>query len=93
MAIGSERIEKLRKSIQVEKYPICVGKWRLITESFKATEGQPQVIRNAKAIDTILNKIKIFIEDDELLVGNGASEPMGLELTALSGIWTESGQL
>jgi len=37
----TERIEKLQKSIRVEKYQLCIEKSRLITQSFKNTEGEP----------------------------------------------------
>src|SRR5512142_948645 len=39
------------------------------TESFKATEGQPLVLRWAKALKNIAEKISVGIFDDELIVG------------------------
>src|SRR5512147_508893 len=39
------------------------------TESFKATEGQPLVLRWAKALQHIAENISVAIFDDELIVG------------------------
>lgn len=44
-----------------------------LTESFKQTEGQPMVIRRAKALENILNKMSIYINEAELIVGNESS--------------------
>lgn len=83
----NQRIQNLKESVYVQMYPICIEKFRLLTESFKHTERQPQVLRNAKAIAHILEHIPIFIEGGELIVGNPASKPMGVEFTAMQGVW------
>jgi formate C-acetyltransferase len=83
-----ERIERLRKSIEVEKYPLYIEKSRLLTESFKKTDGDPMVLRRAKALAHILDHIHIFIEEDQLIAGNGASKPMGLEFDFYAGLWS-----
>jgi hypothetical protein len=38
----------------------------------------------------VASQLKIFIEDQQLLAGNPASKPWGVELTQLWGIWPES---
>ncbi len=43
---------------------------RYITESYKQTDGQPECIRQAKALANFLDKRTIFIFEDELIVGN-----------------------
>jgi pyruvate formate-lyase/glycerol dehydratase family glycyl radical enzyme len=48
---------------------------RLITESFKETDGQPWVLRQAKAIAHVLEKFPIFIKPGELIVGDPNSAP------------------
>jgi pyruvate formate-lyase/glycerol dehydratase family glycyl radical enzyme len=75
----NERVQKLKNRLQVNTYPICVEKPRLVVESYRQTEGEPMVVRNAKAFANYLDHRTIFIEDDELIVGNVASKPMGLE--------------
>jgi pyruvate formate-lyase/glycerol dehydratase family glycyl radical enzyme len=49
---------------------ICYERAELITESYKATEGMPVILRRAKALEKILTKMAIRIQPDELLVGN-----------------------
>lgn len=84
----NRRIEKLKKSIEIEKYPLCIEKSRLLTQSFRESEGEPMILRRAKALSHILDNIPVFIEDDELIVGNGASKPMGLEFDFYAGLWS-----
>ena len=85
----NQRIQTLRERLHVDKYPLCTEKIRLFTESFKQTEGEPQILRRAKALANVLDKITIFIEDGELLVGNAASKPMGVELDCDYGTWPQ----
>ncbi|UCG65937.1 MAG: formate C-acetyltransferase, partial [Deltaproteobacteria bacterium] len=85
----NNRIQKLRKSIEVDKYPLGIEKSRLLTESFNTTEGEPMILRRAKALAHVLDNITIFIEDDELIVGNAASKPMGLEFDFYAGLWSQ----
>ncbi|MFC1944218.1 glycyl radical protein [Chloroflexota bacterium] len=54
---------------------LCLERARLVTESYKETEGEPWTIRRAKALSKILNNMTIYIEDGQLLVGNFASSP------------------
>lgn len=82
------RIEKLRRALQVQKYPLCIEKVRLVIESYRATEGEPQILRRAKATAYYLDHKTIFIEDGELIVGNVASKPMGMEAGSLGPTWS-----
>jgi pyruvate formate-lyase/glycerol dehydratase family glycyl radical enzyme len=83
----NERVQRLKASLKVERYPICVEKARLIMESYRQTEGLPQITRRAKATAHYLDNKTIFIEDDELIVGNFASRPMGMEAGSLGPTW------
>lgn len=83
----NQRVKKLKERLQVEKYPICVEKARLVMESYRQTEGEPQILRRAKATANYLDNKTIFIEDDEFIVGNVASKPMGLEAGSLGPTW------
>ncbi|MEM2867934.1 MAG: pyruvate formate lyase family protein [Candidatus Bathyarchaeia archaeon] len=83
--LAKNRIKKLLDNIRVEGYTVCLERLRLITESWKKTEGQPTIIRVAKAFSHVLDNMTIFIEDGELIVGNGASKPMGLEFNPFFG--------
>jgi len=51
---------------------------RLVTESYRQTEGEPMVIRRAKALANVLSHMDIYIQDWERIVGNNVSTPQGL---------------
>ena len=53
--IMSARTEKLAERLRGKTYPLCVEKAKLTTESYKATEGEPTVIRRAKAQAKVLD--------------------------------------
>jgi formate C-acetyltransferase len=54
---------------------LCLERAKLITEAYRQTEHEPMVIRRAKALAHILENMTIFIQPDELIVGNFASRP------------------
>jgi hypothetical protein len=85
----NQRIQKLGESLSVEKYPLSIEKIRLVTQTFRQTEGEPQILRRAKALANVLDNITIFIEDGELIVGNTASKPMALEVDYDYGTWSQ----
>ena len=57
---------------------ICIERMRLITQSYRATEGEPMAIRRAKALAHILDNMTVYIEEDELIIGNFASTSASL---------------
>jgi len=59
---------------------VCLDRARLITESYKETEGEPMVTRRAKALMKILGNMTIYIQDNERLVGNMAQNLNSLPL-------------
>lgn len=52
-----------------------VERIRYLTESYKQTAGEPEVIRRAKAVANVLNKMTINIQEDELIVGDTEGNP------------------
>lgn len=48
---------------------IDIERARFFTESFKETEGQPLILRWAKALKHIAENITVYIDDDQLLAG------------------------
>ena len=82
---AEERISLLLKEIQVSRYPLCVEKSKLVTESWKKTEGDPMIVRLAKASEHLAKNFPIFIRDKELIVGNAASLNMGMEINCFWG--------
>lgn len=85
----TDRIKRLREALRVERFPICVEKAGIIRESFERNDGWPQIIRRAQATADYLDQKTIFIEPDELIVGNAASKPMGMELGSLGPGWPD----
>ncbi len=71
----TERVEKIKAKFLATTPEICAERAKLITESYKETEGKPMSIRRAKALEKILLGMSIRIEDDELIVGNQCSMP------------------
>ena len=82
-----ERIQKLVD--RVGGLPaICVERGIAFTESYKETEGEPPVIRQAKALAHYLDTMTLSIPDEELLVGNPTSKPRaGALLPELNIAW------
>ena len=76
----TDRVRRLKDRLKVDKYPICTEKAQIITESFKRNDGWPTIVKRARAVADYLDRKTIFIEPDELLVGNVACRPMGMEL-------------
>jgi pyruvate formate-lyase/glycerol dehydratase family glycyl radical enzyme len=70
-------------------FPLCIEKARLITESYRQTEGEPAVLRYAKAFSHMLGNMPALIGSDELFVGEGASKPWGAEIDPFLGVWRE----
>ena len=63
------------RGIYGENVRLGIVRSRLLTESYKMTEGEPMVIRRAKALEHILLKMPVYIEDRQLIVGNYAESP------------------
>lgn len=70
---GYPRVQNVRQDLLDSIPAICPERALLITESYKQTEGEPYVLRKAKALDAILSNMSIYIEDGQLIVGNQAS--------------------
>ena len=83
------RINRLRERLRVDHFQICVEKAALVVESLRETEGEPEILRRARATANFLDNKTVFIEDDELIVGNIASKPMGMEAGTMGPTWPE----
>jgi len=58
-----------------EDIRVGIERMRYLTESYKKTYGMPEVIRRALALENILKKMTIFIQEDELIVGDHGETP------------------
>lgn len=59
--------------------PVSMERAKLLTASWKETEGLPAPIRRAKAFEKIVTGIPIYIDDEQQLVGDYGSWPMAPE--------------
>lgn len=59
--------------------PVSLERAKLLTASYKETEGLPIPIRRAKAFEKIVTEIPIYIDEGQLLVGDSGSRPMAPE--------------
>lgn len=71
------RIEKGRQRVLNTKPSVDVENARIMTESFMETEGEPLVMRKAKAFREQCKRKTIFIQEDELIVGCHGSHIRG----------------
>jgi pyruvate formate-lyase/glycerol dehydratase family glycyl radical enzyme len=78
-------MEELMKNIRREHFPLCVQKAQLITKIYQQTEGEPEILRQAKAFAHVLENIPIWIDEEELIVGHAASKPWGVEIDPFLG--------
>ncbi len=60
----------MRSRILDSKTHLSIERTKLHTDSMKSTEGEPQIIRQAKALANILKAIPVTIHPDELVVGS-----------------------
>ena len=76
-------------ALRKDHLPICIEKLRIALRTMAATEGEPMILRRAKVFANVLREIPIFIEEDTLIAGNGASKPMGLEIDPEYFLWSQ----
>lgn len=88
----NHRIQQLSKGVEIVRggrVPVSITKARLVTESLRSTEGQPPLIRAATAIHHLVGNASLHIGDGELIVGNPATKPWGVEITPFWGTWPD----
>ncbi len=85
----NNRIEMMRRDLR-KKPQVCIETFRIISETYQSMPDEPLVKRRSMAMYNILTKIPIFIREGDLLMGNGASRPNGLEIDIANGMWDQS---
>ena len=71
----TERVKRLRQVIIDAVPQVESDRARLITESYKETEGLTNILRRAKAVEKLFNELPVTIRDDELIVGSITKAP------------------
>ena len=85
----NERCERLKAALDVKCRPICTEKFKYCMESFRKTEGLAPILQRAYAIANYLDHRTVLVQPDELIVGNFAAKPMGMEIQPNQPIWTD----
>ena len=75
----SERITRLVERLYAKMPEIESARAVLLTESYRQTEDEPEVMRKAKAFAHILDHIPIIIREEELIVGSSTIAPRGCQ--------------
>jgi pyruvate formate-lyase/glycerol dehydratase family glycyl radical enzyme len=67
-----ERLRRLKALAQARLQEVHLDRARLVTESYRATEGQPVILRRAQALAHFFRHAPAEIREDELLVADRA---------------------
>ncbi|NLV49106.1 MAG: hypothetical protein GXY20_00255 [Clostridiales bacterium] len=85
-----ERIERIKKRVVVDRYPICIERFRITLDVREKSKNDPIIIQRGKILKACAERMPIGISYDELIVGIASSKPMGLEIDPDYGIWPQS---
>ena len=70
----SPRIHQLREKVLNAKPTVCTERARIYTEVYRQHEAKPVILKRALALAETLQRMTIFIDDGELIVGNQSSQ-------------------
>jgi pyruvate formate-lyase/glycerol dehydratase family glycyl radical enzyme len=84
------RVQRLREKLLSITPEVCAERARYVTEAYRRHEADPPVLRRAKGLAHVLDKMTIYVEEGELIVGNQASRPRAAPIfPEYSGDWIE----
>ncbi|MDJ1122682.1 formate C-acetyltransferase/glycerol dehydratase family glycyl radical enzyme [Olsenella sp. YH-ols2217] len=84
------RTQAIKESLFAQERPIDLERALLYKESYEATEGEPVVVRRAKALRHLLDNHRIVIGEGERLLGNRTAVPRaGVVSPEMSPYWIE----
>ncbi|MBR1422791.1 MAG: glycyl radical protein [Ruminococcus sp.] len=72
--LGAKRAGRILESFHGSRPVIDIERGKYFTESFKQTEGQPLVLRWAKALYHYAEKATVYVDDDQLIAGRAGRE-------------------
>lgn len=71
----TSRIERLKTALFASPREISLERALLYTASHRTTEGEPTLLRRARATAYILDHVEITLREDELIAGNRTVKP------------------
>ena len=84
----TDRMQAMKHKIFSTPRVISLERARLYTQSWRQTEGQPVVVRRARAVASVLAGHRIVIDDTDLIVGNRSETPRaGVVSPEMSPYW------
>lgn len=87
----NSRIARIYNQFKLAPSVVDVQRARYFTESFRETEGQPLILRWAKALYKVAEKLDVYIDDGQLLAGRGGKPgKYGLIYPELDGCFLKS---
>ena len=88
--VPSARVARLKDYILTTRRQVYIEAARLETQSHKQTEGEPTIVRRAKAFRDIIRGMTIRIHPDELIVGGRSPLPrMGVVTPSAAVDWVD----
>ena len=85
----NERVTRLKQSLKGRKFPLCTEKAGIVLDSYMRNAGRPLIIQRAQATADYLDAKSIYIEEDELIIGNIACKPGGMEIGSQGPGWID----
>lgn len=86
----TDRIQRMYAKIQGEKkFVFCAEKHKIVVDSWKKHEGLTPVLKRAHATADYFDARTLYVDDDELIVGNVAKVPNGLEASVWGPFWDD----
>ena len=85
-----ERIARIKERVVVDRYPICIEKFRITLDVRQQTPNDHVYIQRGKILKACAQRMPISIGDEELIVGIASSKHMGLEIDPDYGIWPQN---
>lgn len=76
----SARIARMKERFLNEKSYMCAERAVIYTDVYQELENFPVVVRRAEALKRTLEHLTLFVNEEELLVGNIASRPRSAEV-------------
>ncbi len=84
----TQRTQAIKDSLFAQERPIDLERATLYMESYGETEGQPAILRRARALVHLLENHEIVIDDHDLLAGNRTRVPRaGVVSPEMSPYW------
>lgn len=85
----TDRIARLVERVRNARHPICTKKFEIAAEVLKNNSLATPYMKRVLTLEGYLDRMPVFIPEDELIVGEGASKPFGIELNYEFGMWPD----